>query len=140
MTASEKYRVCSIHARFIQALLPLLFIFFDWKTSKWAYHLLQFFISYWKSFWNPSSLLHNLLYCFELVFVHKYIFCLPQWLFFLMACLLSHLLSRFSVLITLFCDLAIFFLYTAVFHVFHGPGFLGSKSRVWVQVLEVAQL
>ena len=49
-------------------------------------------------------------------------------------------LSRFSVLINLFCDLTIFFLYPAVSHVFHGPGYFGSKSRVWVQVLEVVQL
>ena len=49
-------------------------------------------------------------------------------------------LSRFSVLINLFCDLTIFFLYPAVSLVFHGPRFLGSKPRVWVQVLEVAQL
>ena len=37
--------VYSIHARFTEGLLQLLFTFFDWKTSKWAYHLLQFFIS-----------------------------------------------------------------------------------------------
>ena len=43
--------VYNIHARFTHLLmLELLFTFFDWKTSKWAYHLLQFFISYQEKF------------------------------------------------------------------------------------------
>ena len=51
VAASEKYEyIYSIHARFTQGLLQLFFTFFDWKTSKWAYHLLQFFISYRERF------------------------------------------------------------------------------------------
>ena len=46
-----------------------------------------------------------------------------------------------SLLTSLFltvCGLPIFFLHPAISHVFRVPGFSGSGSRIWVQVLEVA--
>ena len=136
MTASEKYRVCSIHARFIQALLPLLFTFFDWKTSKWAYHLLQFLIYCWEKFLKliiPQSLLIAFeFFLFFLFFSHfltsstnldDYFF---RWLAY------KSLLSRFSLLINyimsfsnLFSDSSYFpcFSWSRVFRVqgFQGP-------------------
>ena len=84
---------------FTQGLLQLLFTF-HLKPSKGAYHLHQFFISIEKSFWNLfitqsflfKSFLKLIYYtiffiAFEFVFILKHIFCLPQWLFFQMACL-----------------------------------------------------
>ena len=71
----------------------------------------------------------------------KYIFCLPKkpqrlfysWLDY------QSLLNKLSVLINYIVlgSLPIIFLHPAVSHVFHGPNFSGSSSRVWVQVLEV---
>ena len=45
-------------------MLDLLKNYCNWflKSSKLAQNLLQFFISFWKSFRNLSSLLHNLIY------------------------------------------------------------------------------
>ena len=40
----------TVNPRFTQGLLQLLFSFFDQKASKWAYNVLEFFISYWKKF------------------------------------------------------------------------------------------
>ena len=40
----------TVNVRFTQGLLQLFFTFFVQKASKWAYNLLQFFISYWKKF------------------------------------------------------------------------------------------
>ena len=91
-----KIWVYSIHARLIQGLQQLLFTFFDWKTSTWAYHLLQFFISYWKKFLKLStqsylSLLNLFLFlCTFSVFLDDYFF---RWLAY------KSLLSRSSVLI-----------------------------------------
>ena len=51
-----------------------------------------------KSFWNLSSLLHNLTHRLNFFFIHKHVFCLPQWLFFRWLADES-LLSRFSALI-----------------------------------------
>ena len=73
--------------------------FFDWKTSKWAYHLLQFFISYWEKFSKLTMfitqsylLLLNLLLFLNTfsVVVNDYFF---RWLAY------KSLLSRFSVFI-----------------------------------------
>ena len=81
---------------------------------------------------------------FEFIFTVslKHIFCLPkkpEWLFFSWLDYKS-LLNKFSVLInySVLCGLPIIFPHPAVSLVFHGPGFSGS--RVWVQVLEVANL
>ena len=88
----------SIHARFNKGLLQLLFTFFDWKTSKWAYHLKQFFISYWGKFLKLTKfiaqsylLLLNLFLSLSTfsVFLYDYFF---KWLAY------KFLLSRFSVL------------------------------------------
>ena len=56
----------TVNTRFTQGVLQLLFTFFGWKTSKWAYNF-QFFISCWKK----SLKLHVyytilLTYCFAL--------------------------------------------------------------------------
>ena len=97
--ASEKYEwVYNTHARFTPGLLQLLFTFFDWKTSKWACHLLQFSFLMEKSFQNLSSLLHYLTNVLNLflfistfsVFLNDYFF---KWLDY------KSLLSRFSLLI-----------------------------------------
>ena len=93
-----KIRVYSIHAGFTQGLLQLLFTFFDWKRSKWAYHLLQFFISYWEKFLKLIKFITQSHSSFEFFFIHKHVFCLPQWLFFRWLADES-LLSRFSALI-----------------------------------------
>ena len=74
-------------------------------------------------------------------FIFKHIFCLPkkpQRLFFSWFDYQS-LLNKLSVLINYIVlgSLPIIFLHPAVSHVFHGPDFSGSSSRVWVQVLEV---
>ena len=131
-----KIWVYSIHARFTQGLLPLLFTFFDWKRTKWAYHVLQFFVSYWKVFE-----IYQVYYTIFLITLNLFLFISTFSVFlndYFCRWLAYKSLGRFSVLINLFCDLAIYFLYPAVSHIFHGPGFLGSK--VWVQVLEVPQL
>ena len=47
VAASQKYEYT---VYMLDLLKELLCTFFDWKTSKWAYHLLQFFISYWARF------------------------------------------------------------------------------------------
>ena len=69
--------------RFTQGLLQLLFTFFDWKTPKWAYHRLQFFISYWERFLKLTKFIKqfflSLLNLFLLlstfsVFLHDYFF------------------------------------------------------------------
>ena len=74
------------------------FTFFDWKRSKWAYHLLQFFISYWEKFLKLIKFITQSHSSFEFFFIHKHVFCLPQWLFFRWLADES-LLSRFSALI-----------------------------------------
>ena len=93
-----KIWVYSIHARFTQRLLQLLFTFFDWKTSKWTHHV-QFFISYWEKllklirFITQSYLpLLNLFLFLSLfsVFLNN---CFFRWLAY------KPLLSRFLVLI-----------------------------------------
>ena len=89
----------SIHSRFTQALLELLFTFLAWKSFKGAYHLLQFFISYWEKFLKLTkfikqfflSLLNLFLSLSTFsVFLNDYFF---RWL------ALRSCLSRFSVLI-----------------------------------------
>ena len=111
-----------------------------------------------KSFWNLSSLLYNLIY---LSLLNLFLLLSAFSVF------LKKLSNYFSgvMLASLFsvnkCGFPIFFMHPAVSHVFHGPGFTGSRffrvqvfqapiflvsrilgSRilwVWVQVLEVAQ-
>ena len=96
------------------------------------YHLQQIFIAYWKKFLKLIKFITqsylSLLNLF--FFLNDYFF---RWLAY------KSLHSRFSVLnyIMWFYNL---FLYPAVSHIFHGPGFLGSTSKVLVQVLEVVQL
>ena len=80
-----------------------------------------------KSFWNLSSLLHSLTYHFWIC-LNDYYF---RWLAY------KSLLSRFWVLINYFMWSYNLFL---VSNVFYDLGFSGSESRVWNQVLEVAQL
>ena len=143
MAASEKYEyifyICVyIHARFTQGLLQLLFTFFEWKNLNKPiiyhdfYFLLKKVLETCQVYYTIFFIVLNLFLFVSTfsAFLNDYFF---RWLAY-------KSLSRFSVLINLFSDLTIFFLYPAVSHVFHGPGYFGSKSRVWVQVLEVAQL
>ena len=105
---------------------------------EWLYYNFSFVIK--QRFWNSSSLLHNLVYCLWIHFL-KHIFRLPkkpEWLFFSwLDC--TSLFNKFSVLInySVLDGLPIIFLHPAVSLVSHGPG-PGYRSRVWVQVLEVA--
>ena len=105
---------------------------------EWLYYNFSFVIK--QSFWNSSSLLHSLVYCLWIHFL-KHIFCLPkkpEWLFFSwLDC--KSLFNKFSVLInySVLDGLPIIFLHPAVSLISHGPG-PGCRSRVWVQVLEVA--
>ena len=113
----------------------MLLTFFDWKTSKWAYHLLQFFISYWETllklikFITQSYLwLLNLL-LFLTIFsaiLNNYFF---RWLAY------KSLLSRLLMLINYIMWSYNLF---SVSNDFHGPGFYGSRFlRGCVQGLEL---
>ena len=93
-----KLWIYSIHDRFTQGLVQLLFTFFNWKTSKLAYCLIQFFISYRDKFLKPIRFITQ--YCLLLlnvflflstfsVFLNDYFF---RWLAY------KSCLSRFSVL------------------------------------------
>ena len=87
-------------------------------------NLQKFFIFYWEKFLKLIKFITILLiYCFWIllstfsVFLNDFFF---RWLAY------KSLLNRFSVLIIL-CDLTIFYLYPAIFDVFHGSGFLRSR-------------
>ena len=94
-----------------------------------------------ESSWDLSSLLHSLTYRFC---IHSY--SKANFLSSLRASITTSSDGLFKSLFLadlkcykiIVCGLLIFFLHPAVSHVFHGPGFSGS--RVWVQVLEVANL
>ena len=130
--------VYSRHARLTQGLLQFLFTFFDWKTSKWAYHLLQFFISYWEKFFKLIKfitqfyvLLLNLFFFFFSIFsvFLKDYFC--RWLAYK---------APFSTFLVLINCIMWYYNLLRVSSCFprHGPGFSGSESGVWDQVSEVS--
>ena len=100
------------------------------------YYNLSFLIE--QSFWKLSSLLHNLVYRLGLSTFSAFPKSLRDYFFNWLD--YKCLLNRFSVLInySVLCGLPIIFLHPTLFHVFHRPGFSGSRSRVWVQVLELA--
>ena len=116
-----------MHTRFTHGLLQLLFTFFNWKTSKWAYHLLQFFISYWEKFLKLIKfitqsylLLLNLLLFLSTfsVILNDYFF---RWLVY------KSMISRFLVLINYI--MWSYNLFSAS-NVFQGPGhFLTLKKK-----------
>ena len=120
-------------------MLDLLKNYCNWflKSSKWTKNLLQFFICYWKNFRNLSSLLRSLTY---LSLLNSFLFLsrfsvslksLDNYFFGWFA--YKSLLSRFSVLISYSIWSSNHFSISSRF-----PCFSGSRSRVRVQVLEVA--
>ena len=87
------------YVRFTRGLLQLLFTFFYWKTSKWAYRLIQFLISYWETFLKPIKFMtHYYLSLLDLfLFLSTFSVFLNDYFFIWLA--YQSLFSRFSVLI-----------------------------------------
>ena len=84
------------NARFTQGLLQLLFLFFDQKASKWAYNVIQFFISYLVL--ETYEVYYTILFiAFEFVFILNQIFCLPKNPQFFRSFAYKSLLNRFLV-------------------------------------------
>ena len=107
--------------------------------SKWAYNLLQFFVSCWENFLKLITFISQSYWCIVKFIIFLKTNVLPeksQQLLFQKAWLEMFSSQISSVNKFVLCGLLTYFLHAAISQVFHGPGY--SESRFfWVQFSRV---